>query len=240
MFLFQVADVPLQADLSGALYVPDTGTLIVSDLHLEKGSAFAARGIPLPPYDTWATLERVAEVVARLAPRTVVALGDSFHDRAAAGRLDERARARIRHLTQAADWLWLTGNHDPEAPADLGGAGCGTHVLGDLRLVHEPAEPPAAGEVAGHLHPKARLTVRGRHVTARCFVTDGTRLVMPAFGAYAGGLDVTDPVYGGLFPTGFSVLMLGRQSVHRLAGFGGRARAAAPRPLFHALSRAQS
>ena len=99
-----VAGVTLIADLSGALFWEDAGLLVVSDLHLEKGSSFAARGVLLPPYDTVATLGRLAAVIARHDPRTVIALGDSFHDRnaheaAVARRIARRSRRCRRGAT---------------------------------------------------------------------------------------------------------------------------------------------
>src|SRR5688572_24584071 len=111
----------LIADLSGALFWPERGVLAVADLHLEKGSGFARRGQMLPPYDTRATLDRLAAAIDRVKPTLVICVGDSFHDRDAADRLDPGDRDRIRRLTDICDWIWVAGNHDPAPPADLGG-----------------------------------------------------------------------------------------------------------------------
>ncbi len=205
------------ADVSGGLWLPETRTLVVADLHLEKGSAFAVRGVPLPPYDSAATLDRLAAAMARLEPARVVALGDSFHDAEASARLDAGAADRLAALVGQVDWLWLLGNHDPRPPAGFGGAVGEVLRLGPLVLRHEPTTGPAPGEVAGHLHPKAAVEVRGRRVRARCFVSDGRRVVLPAFGAYAGGLDVFDAAIRGLFPDGFHAYMVGREHVHAVA-----------------------
>lgn len=201
-------------DRSGALLLDDT--LVVADLHLEKGSAFAGRGVLLPPYDTLATLDRLVEVVERLTPRQVVSLGDGFHDVAGAGRLADDARRRIDWLAARCDLVWLLGNHDPLPPEGLPGRVVTTMVHLGLDLRHEP---PTAGAlwVAGHLHPKARLDARGRRISARCFVTDGLRLILPAFGAYAGGLDVFHPAIDGLFPDGFDAHLIGPGAIHRIA-----------------------
>ena len=109
------------ADPDGALYWPEQSLLAVADLHLEKGSSFAARGQLLPPYDTAATLQRLARLIARYAPRCVVALGDSFHDGGGPARLSDADRENLRALQRGRDWLWLTGNHDPEPADDIGG-----------------------------------------------------------------------------------------------------------------------
>lgn len=210
-----LAETALLADPSGALFQPDSATLIVADLHLEKGSHFARRGQFLPPYDTRTTLERLARVVRRFRPARVVCLGDSFHDVDAGARLDSADRDHLKRLVAAQAWTWIVGNHDREIPDGLGGEITATIEIGKLRLTHLPGAAPAPGEVCGHLHPKASLSTRGGRITAACFVTDGTRLVMPAFGAYAGGLDCLDPAISSLFGRqGFRALLLGRERLH--------------------------
>jgi len=213
-----VAGVTLIADPAGALYWPDEGLLIVADLHLEKGSAFAKRGVLLPPYDTATTLARLGRLVERRAPRLVIALGDSFHDDDGSLRMSATDRAALKTLQLGRDWLWIAGNHDPDLPADVGGRFAEILALGPLTLRHEPSATVSDGEIAGHLHPVARVAQRGRAVSRRCFAVDGRRLVMPAFGAYAGGLNVRDRVIVGLFGTlAFTAHMLGAQQLYAVA-----------------------
>jgi len=213
-----VAGVTLIADPAGALYWPDEGLLIVADLHLEKGSAFAKRGVLLPPYDTATTLARLGRLVERRAPRLVIALGDSFHDDDGPLRMSATDRAALKTLQLGRDWLWIAGNHDPDLPADVGGRFAEILALGPLTLRHEPSATVSDGEIAGHLHPVARVAQRGRAVSRRCFAVDGRRLVMPAFGAYAGGLNVRDRVIVGLFGTfAFTAHMLGAQQLYAVA-----------------------
>lgn len=211
----EVNGAALLADISGALFWAARRTLLVADLHLEKGSAFAARGQLLPPYDTAATLQHLGAAIERHRPERVICLGDSFHDEGAATRLPERDRAMIRRLTAAHDWIWICGNHDPAPPQTWGGRVEPEVTLGPLVLRHQAAaDRPAAGEVSGHYHPKASVKLRARRFTGRCFVTDGRRLILPAFGAYAGGLDVLDPAVSTLFPRGFQVHLLGPGKVY--------------------------
>lgn len=206
---------------SGALWLPGRETLVAADLHLEKGSAFAARGQMLPPYDSSATLDRLEAELDALRPAQVVLLGDSFHDRTSLERLADRDRARLRRLAEGRDWVWLEGNHDREtldgAAGLLPGRVVETLSLGPLRLVHEPGPAPQPGEVAGHLHPAARVVGHGRSVRRRCFVTDGRRLLLPAFGAFTGGLDVRDSAIANLFETRPLLGCLGRDQVHAIA-----------------------
>jgi len=208
-----VAGVALVADLAGALYWPEERLLVVADLHLEKGSSFARRGILLPPYDTAATLASLAKLIARYAPRAVAALGDSFHDGGGPARLVPSDRARLAQLQRGRDWIWIAGNHDPHPSAHIGGAFAPSLSLGALTFRHEPAG--AAGEVAGHLHPSARVVWRGRAIVRRCFAADAVRVVMPAFGAYAGGLDIRDRAFVRVFGTRrFTAHVLGERRVY--------------------------
>ena len=211
-----VAGIALVADLSGALFWEEEHLLVVSDLHLEKGSSFATRGVLLPPYDTVATLGRLAAVIARHDPRAVIALGDSFHDRSAHGRLSAPDREAIAALQARRDWIWISGNHDPALPSDLGGVVASEVAIGPIVFRHEPTG--AAGEIAGHLHPKARVTTRGRTVERRCFASDGMRAVMPAFGAYTGGLSIRDAAFQKIFQTpGFMAHVLGDNRMHAIS-----------------------
>ncbi len=212
--LWRAGDSELHLHPSGALWWPGERMLVVSDLHLEKGSAFARRGVLLPPYDTAATLARLASICAAFRPRTVLALGDSFHDDGGCARLHGDDRRTLRELMAGRNWIWLAGNHDPEPPADLGGACAARLVLNGFTFRHEPYEGPAPGEIAGHLHPAAGVRRRGRYVRRRCFVSGGGRLIMPAFGAYTGGLDVTDAAFAALFTDGFTAWLLGREHVY--------------------------
>jgi DNA ligase-associated metallophosphoesterase len=199
----------LMLDPSGVLFWPATQVLVVSDLHLEKGSAFARRGMLVPPFDTRVTLDRLATQLRQWRPRVVIALGDSFHDTAGAGRLAPADQARIAAMTDAATFIWVLGNHDPSPPAGLGGQGVRDYVAGPLVFRHQAA-PRAEGEVSGHFHPKALVPTRGCSVSRPCFVADGRRLMMPAFGAYTGGLDVRAPAIAAAFPRGGRVFLLGR------------------------------
>lgn len=208
----------LVADMSGALWWPGESTLIVADLHLGKGSAFAARGQMLPPYDTRETLTRLAEVIDRYDPARVVALGDSVHDKVAGASIDAGDRAALAILQEDRDWLWITGNHDPTLPAHLGGTVMDRVVLGGLTLQHAPYPGQVTHEIAAHLHPAARLSIYGHALRRPCFIGNGRRLVLPAFGAFTGGLNVLDAAFVPFFGNeGMRVWMLGQEGVYPVA-----------------------
>lgn len=204
----------LLPDLSGALFWPNQATVIVSDLHLEKASSLAASGHLLPPYDTADTLHHLEGAISRFRPERVISLGDSFHSVEAAARLGRVEASRIQALTSGCDWIWICGNHDPLPPKDWGGEIAPELVLGPLVFRHEAlVQGPWEGEVSGHYHPKASVRVRARRLTARCFVTDGRRLILPAFGAFTGGLDVLSPSIARHFAGGFIAHLLGRDRI---------------------------
>lgn len=206
-------------DPRGALYFPELDLLAVSDLHLEKGSSFARRGRLLPPYDTGATLDRLSAVIADHEPRTLISLGDSFHDVGGAGRMPSPYRDRLLGMMRGREWIWVAGNHDPGTPADLPGTLVDEVAVGRLRFRHEPLRDAEAGEIAGHLHPGAVIVQRGRAVRRRCFATDGERLIMPAFGAYTGMLNVRDAAFDALFRwERFVAHMMGERRVYAIAG----------------------
>lgn len=212
---FELAGETLTLLPEGVLWWARERTLVVADLHLEKGSAFAARGRMLPPYDTAATLARLARLVAALDPALVIALGDSFHDDGGPERMDNADAALLAGLVSARDWVWIAGNHDPALAGGIGGARAETVAIGPLTFRHEPMEQDCAGEVSGHLHPAARVAASAGSVRRRCFVGDGRRLVLPAFGAYAGGLNVLDPAFRPLFPGGaFRAFLLGGSAIY--------------------------
>jgi len=206
------AEVLLRA--SGAVWIEASRTLVVADLHFEKGSSFAERGQLLPPYDTGETLRRLEAEVEALAPRILVFLGDSFHDARAERRLAPADSMRLAALARGRSLIWIVGNHDADGPRILPGDITDEVMLEDLVLRHEPLPGHKPGELAGHLHPCARIVARGRSVRRRCFVTDGERIVLPAFGAYAGGLSVRDVAFAGFFLRTPTVIALGTDRTH--------------------------
>lgn len=203
-----IAGERLMLDPAGVLHWPARRLLCVADLHFEKGSAFAARGRLVPPYDTRETLARLVPVLRRYRPQRIVFLGDSFHDDGGVARLPPADRAVLVHALAGLEAVWVAGNHDPSAPAGLPGISVAEWTEGPLVFRHVPAGR-VAGEIAGHLHPKATAPTRAGGVCRACFVTDGRRLLLPAFGAYTGGLDVADMAIAGLFPRGARAFLLG-------------------------------
>jgi DNA ligase-associated metallophosphoesterase len=219
-----IAGERLMLDPAGILWWPSRRLLAVADLHLEKGSSLAARGALLPPYDSRATLDRLIPLVRRYAPERIVALGDSFHDRHGASRLAPADAERLRALASSVPVVWVLGNHDPAPPVALPGEAVAEWREGPITFRHEGGG--ATPEICGHHHPKALIATRGKAVSRPCFVADARRLMLPAFGAYAGGLDVRDQAIAGLFPRGCRIFL---QGSGRLYSFTlGQLRAAEP------------
>ncbi|KPF47476.1 ligase-associated DNA damage response endonuclease PdeM [Rhizobium sp. AAP43] len=202
-------------DLSGALYLPDHDTLVVSDLHLEKGAAFARRGQLLPPYDTQATLKLLEAVVTRYQPKTVISLGDNFHDRVGSALMPLPFREMISAIARGRDIVWINGNHDPDGTINLPGNSVDEYRLAGLTFRHEPSLAHGRGEVAGHLHPAATVRRREKSVRRPCFATDGSRMIMPSFGVTTGGLDLRHKAFTGLFARADLIAhLLGRDRIY--------------------------
>lgn len=208
----------LVLDCGGALFWPAERTLVVSDVHFEKGSSLARRGVMLPPYDTHVSLKRLSVLLERYAPARVISLGDSFHDAEGTSRLGAEERDLLMRFVSALEWIWIAGNHDPETPCWLGGAIAEEVAIGGLIFRHEPSANADRGEIAGHLHPCTHVTRHGRTLRRRCFITDGLRMVMPAFGAFTGGLDVRDEAFAALFRQSYLAYALGSQRVYAVSG----------------------
>lgn len=224
---FEVRGARLVALPSGAAWWPDERTLIVADLHFETGSAFARRGALVPPFDTRATLARLRADVAAHDPARVISLGDAFHDDGGPLRMEEETEAALAALRADRDWIWIAGNHDAAVEGAIGGRIVDEIAVGPLVFRHHPApRARAEGEIAGHLHPAARVRVRSGTVRRHCLVGDGLRAILPAYGAYAGGLDVASRAFRGLFDlAGLVVHLIGDGGVHRfpasaVAGLG--------------------
>lgn len=201
----------LEACPDGVLWWVRERCLVVADLHLEKGAAFARRNQLLPPFDTAATLDRLEAAMDRLQPRWLLALGDSFHDRHGLSAMDPADRNRLTALTERCPWVWVTGNHDP-LPPDLAVETVEEWRQGNLTFRHEAIPQRgdgSGGEVSGHFHPCATVSTRGGRLRARCFVSDGHKLILPAFGAYTGGLNLRDPAIARLMHPGYSAVLIG-------------------------------
>jgi DNA ligase-associated metallophosphoesterase len=202
-------------DPLGALYLPDAGILVVSDLHLEKSAAYARRGMLLPPYDTLATLTVLAAVISRYDPKLVISLGDNFHDRVGSQHLPDAFRTLIVEMARGREWIWINGNHDPDGTVDLPGTCSDELYYAGLAFRHEPRDGLQKGEIAGHLHPAATVRRRERSVRRPCFATDGARLLMPAFGVMSGGLDLGHNAMKGLFDKASLIAhLLGRDRIY--------------------------
>jgi uncharacterized protein len=204
-------------DLSGALFVPEFKVLLVADLHLEKASNMARRGVHLPPYDTRASLTQLEAVISQSRPDQLIFLGDSFHDDEARDRIADADLASLRAISESAATVWITGNHDPHPPTDIGGRIANEVVLGGVTLRHEPKRLGSEEfEIAGHLHPGAAVSQRGRHIHCKCFIADDSRLVMPAFGSFTGALSISAAPFKNLFAKkDFHVWMLGDRAIYK-------------------------
>jgi len=218
LFPYEFGGTAFLLDPCGVAYLPEFDTLLVADLHLEKGSSFARRRQFLPPYDTMTTLSQLSVAVMRHDPATIITLGDNFHDDEASARLSQDAISMIETLARGRSLVWITGNHDPSAPEHVPGESVRELAIGDLTLRHIGDANASCGEISGHLHPCAKIKVSGRSIRKPCFASDGRRMIFPSFGAYTGGLDVQDRAFYGLFDKKrLTAFMLGSNRVFPVA-----------------------
>lgn len=214
----ELAGAALYADLSGALFWPAQRLLCVADLHFEKGSSSARHGRFLPPYDTRATLSRLQRVISHYDPAIVICLGDNFHDGDGPSRLSGDDSRMLLALQRGRDWIWIAGNHDPDPAVGIGGRFCDQISIDDIVFRHEPSLAGEGPEIAGHLHPLARLSTRGRTISRKCFASNDRRMVMPAFGELTGGLNVRSPAFQSVFEgTDFVAHMLGTTRLYTVS-----------------------
>lgn len=202
----------------GAIFLPQTETLVVADLHFGKGTSARSRGMLLPPGDTFATLEKLTRLLDIYAPQHLVALGDSFHDRHAAERLLDNEKTRLEAITRVVATVWVAGNHDAFPISGFVGRWVEEYQVGKLTLMHIPSQnvPSGRAELAGHLHPKIRLRMKGHAINRPCFVAGTDRLILPAFGAYTGGLSTVNQVFGDLFLQAPSIYVWGAEQIYRV------------------------
>lgn len=213
--VISVGGLALVPDVSGAAFIPSSATLLVADLHFGKAKALAARGLFWPPYDSADTLARLAGAVRRLQPRRIICLGDSFHRPGLEHEMDDAARSALMALAEGRQWLWVTGNHDPSSGEGLFGLSVPELRESGVVLRHEPGFAEGEPEIAGHLHPCARIVQRGRSLRRRCFLESGCHVVMPAFGTLTGSLNVRDAAFQGTAKVrGARAHLIGRDAVH--------------------------
>ncbi len=208
--LFNLSGVSLVAMGSGALFWPGEKILTVSDLHLGKSERIARRGGPLlPPYEVHETLTRLGDDIQSTNPAVVICLGDSFDDLQSADMLDEQHFQHITRLQAGQQWIWIEGNHDP-GPVGFAGTHQKAFSRAPLVFRHIAMAGAQVGEISGHYHPKHTLRAAGGAVTRPCFIYDETRVVLPAYGTYTGGLTCASPALGALFGPGARLVMTGR------------------------------
>lgn len=215
-FQLEFAGASFLAQLSGALYWPEHKTLLVADLHLEKMSSFAKSRQFLPPYDTGATIKRLAQDIANTGAERVISLGDSFHRDEGTTTLSVQDADALSALTSKTEWIWIAGNHDP-SQHELGGTCCESVALDGLTLSHEP-DAGILHQVAGHLHPAAHVRINGRSIRRACFVSDKNRLIMPAYGVSTGSLNILNPAFEPVINRReMSIAVLGKDQIYPVA-----------------------
>lgn len=200
--IFRFANKVWIVDGLGALYLPEAGLLVISDLHFGKGSFLKQHGHPLPTYDTIGTVGLIEQLLKRYQPATVLCLGDSFHDVRVGERFSVVETTAIQALIeQVTNWIWVLGNHDPDIPDGFAGEQVMTWRIDDIVFTHEPLVDTGTAQyqIMGHFHPKLTHSIKRHSITGKCFLASTHELIMPSLGVYTGGLSVDEPVYQEVF-----------------------------------------
>jgi metallophosphoesterase superfamily enzyme len=208
----------LIADNSGALYWPARRALLVADLSPVSGLNGAPNGANGRGASARQTLVKLAEVMDRYEPATVIVLGDGLHVDGTAAAMPAEDLEILRILQEDRDWIWITGYADRPAPPQLGGSTCAELETAGIALRPRPTSGWATHEIAASMRPAAHLLLYGYSLRRACFVGNRQRLLMPAFGGAAGGVNVLDDAFRPLFGAGgMAVWMLGQEGLYPVA-----------------------
>lgn len=198
----------------GILFWPEENIAVASDLHLEKGSHFALHGQLIPVHDSVETLRVLLSALEIFGMEKLILLGDTFHDQQGYDRMNNKARNLFKKLCESHEVIWIKGNHD--------GAFVPPHVgdfeefkVRNMTFRHE-ATKDDHHEISGHYHPKANIKYKGARISRSCFIEDGTRMIMPAFGKFTGGFDIREDAIAQFFPKDFTAHLLGKDSIYSI------------------------
>lgn len=217
LLLITFCGLPCILDARSVLFLPSYDALVFSDLHFEKASFLAQFANPIPQLDTITTLQRMQAIITDYQPAKVICLGDSLHDAGALNRMSSEVLKQLQQLVaQPSKWYWVIGNHDPVIPTSLSGVSVPYLLLDGVCFSHEPTAIECNGQVIGHYHPKTRRRLGGKRMTGKCFISDQSTLIMPAFGAYTGGLLTTDSAISRLFATAKTEYLLVQNRIYQV------------------------
>lgn len=172
----------------GALFWINKKTLIIADLHLEKGSSYFKEGQFISPKDTSENLRKLENCVDKIKPKIIIFLGDTFHDKYSLKRISNKNLEKFKNLFSHFKCYLISGNHDEDIiDSDL-------DFLVDLKIdgikfVHKKSNLDKF-EISGHFHPIAVVKYKGIKIKNKCFVCTKKKIILPSFGTYTGGLNV--------------------------------------------------
>ncbi len=185
-----VAGETLQARGDKTLFWPAASTLFVADLHLGKGAAFRAGGLPVPTGSTAATLDALSQAALATQAEHVIVLGDLWHAKEGRTEENQAALAVWRETRPEIQLSLVIGNHDRRSGWELPATEPG-RLLGPFALHHHPEPNPAGYVLCGHLHPGVQLSGIARQaLRLPCFWFGQEVAVLPAFGDLTGTMTI--------------------------------------------------
>ena len=206
--------VSLKLDKSGILFWPEKKIAVASDLHLEKSSYLAKLGIFLPPYESLLTLNRLCKILKKSDIKKLILLGDTFHDNQGYSRLSRESRKKFDYIISKYDTTFILGNHDrnieiPTVKKVL------NLKINEINFCHELSLSNFY-EISGHYHPKVVLKKFNNRISTKCFVISKSKIILPSFGKFTGGLDVNDKVFKSLIKDECDYFLLHPKKLYHL------------------------
>ncbi len=176
-----------------AVWWPDRRALLLADVHLGKDQVFRRHGIAVPASVLERELDRLGALITATSATALIILGDWVHAPPEPGEQWPERIANWRRGWPELSLELIIGNHDRQLDAWLARwdmqAHADAHRIDGLLLSHEQAAGDVGPGLSGHLHPRLQLIRRHQRLRVPAFVRHGDHLVLPAFGAFTGGVD---------------------------------------------------
>ena len=202
-----------QISNQGILFWFDKQIAIIADLHLEKGSSFGPSGQFLPPYDSEETLNKIFKTIKNHKIKTIILLGDTFHDKNAFDRMSEKVFILFKSLIEKYEVIFILGNH--ESKFEIGRINfLNEYVIDDIHFIHQALQK-SIFQISGHFHPVATIKSSIKKITAKCLLHTNNHIILPSFGTYTGGLNINDPALKPFVNHKSYVYLLTKKSIYK-------------------------
>ncbi len=197
----------------GSMLWPKESCLIVGDLHLEKSTSYIDQGNYLPPFDSLDTLSKLSNSMKKNNIKKIIFLGDVFHDSNGYKRLKLKEQ-RLFDTIINVNTIWISGNHDAKfLPKNINSYNL--YKLNEFTFSHISCSKNIK-EISAHYHPKVTFKYMGNKISKPCFLIDNNKIILPAYGSYTGGLNISSNIFKNILFQKFDIYALGNKKVIKL------------------------